>query len=380
MLKKLLAHGVLAVALGAGGGLAFLYFRPPAMVPAPNIAVDRSEARVARGKYLFSHVSGCIGCHSETDETRFGGPLTDGVLGKGKKFPLDAGTPGSLTAPNITADPETGAASWTDGQILRAMREGIGHDDRVLFPMMPYDSYAFMSDRDAQAVVAFVRTLPAARNPLPKTKIDFPVNLLIKFAPKPVGSVAEPNRADPVAYGKYLSNLAGCRFCHTPEKNNAPIAGREFAGGHEFPITPQARSVSVNLTPDAETGIGKLTEAQFLDKFQSYKDYAAKGSPKVAPELNTVMPWLYYSGMEPDDLKAIFAYLKTLPAISNAVVSHPDAPEEKAKKSSLNLRDRRLRAGPAERLRSRTAATSGLAGGRKKKWSKLGLANAILEA
>ncbi len=189
--------GLIAV-IGAGA-LAFLALRSPNMRPAPSIQVARTPERVAHGKYLFA-VDGCIACHSVSDQTRFGFPVVEGGLAKGQTLP----GPGTIVAPNLTSDPETGAARWSDGQLIRAIREGIGHDDRVLFPMMPYSEYRAMSDEDVQALVAFIRTLPPIRNQLPKTKVMFPVNLLIKFTPRIVESVPAPDRSDVKKYGAYL--------------------------------------------------------------------------------------------------------------------------------------------------------------------------------
>jgi hypothetical protein len=80
-----------------------------------------------------------------------------------------------------------------------------------------------------------------------------------------------------------------------------------------------------------ETGIGKWTEDQFLAKFAEYKDYAANSPPQIDLVHNTVMPWIPLTEMPQEDLKAVFAYLRTVPAINNAIVIHPDAPEEKKK-------------------------------------------------
>jgi len=260
------------------------------------------------------------------DETRFGFPVVEGGLAKGKLIP---GLPGTIPAPNLTSDPETGAGNWSDGQLIRAIREGIGHDERVLFPMMPYTEYGALSDDDVQAIVAYIRVIPPVRNQLPAAKVRFPVNLFIKSVPKVVESVPSVDPSDPVKYGAYLAKVMGCYFCHTPFESNQTVASKPFAGGHEFPLGPNARVRSANLTQDRDTGIGKWTEEQFLAKFAEYKDYAANGPPKIDLEHNTVMPWLADSQLAPADLKAIFAYLRTVPAIPNAVILHPDAPEEK---------------------------------------------------
>ena len=85
-----------------------------------------------------------------------------------------ADLPGHVVAPNISPDPEAGAATWTDDQLARAIREGIGHDGRALFPMMPYEDFRQMSDEDVGSIVVYLRSLPAVHNHLSKTEIIFP--------------------------------------------------------------------------------------------------------------------------------------------------------------------------------------------------------------
>jgi len=86
--------------------------------------------------------------------------------------------------------------------------------------------------------------------------------------------------------------------------------------------------ISANITPDADTGIGKWTEQQFLDKVYQYKEYVEKGSPQVGPEGFTLMPWLGLSHLTPAELGAIFAYLKTQPPVHNSVETHPGYPNK----------------------------------------------------
>jgi hypothetical protein len=87
--------------------------------------------------------------------------------------------------------------------------------------------------------------------------------------------------------------------------------------------------VSGNSTPDPDTGIGKWTEQQFLDKVYQYKEYVVKGSPQVGPEGFTLMPWLGLSQLSAEDLGAIYTYLMSQPAVHNAVETHPGQPTPK---------------------------------------------------
>ena len=148
--------------------------------------------------------------------------MIESKLGAGEVFPL-VGLPGTVVAPNITPEPTTGAGSWSDDQLARAIREGIGHDGRTLFPLMPYEHFRNMSDEDVASVVVYLRSLPPVQNLLPKTEIAFPVNFLIRSVPQPVTEpVPASNSTDPVKRGEYLVQMAGCSDCHTPQERGSP--------------------------------------------------------------------------------------------------------------------------------------------------------------
>ncbi|MEX2260720.1 MAG: c-type cytochrome [Bryobacteraceae bacterium] len=302
--------------------MAYLYARLPASAPPLSIKVEATEERLVRGRYLFEKVLDCDGCHSQRDFTRFGGPVIAGGRGAGWVFPPEMGLPGTVAASNITPDKETGIGNWTDGEKIRAIREGIGRDGRALFPMMPYQYFRHLGDEDVQALVAYMNGLPPIRIVQPRTQLNFPVNLLIKSAPQPAGSVPPPDRGERLKYGEYLFRIAACGECHTPMEKGEPAMERYLAGGRRFTIG-NATAVSANITPDPETGIGRWAEQQFLEKFYQYREYAEQGSPKVGPEGFTLMPWLAYSQWPPEDLGAVFVYLKTQKPIHSPVETHP---------------------------------------------------------
>jgi mono/diheme cytochrome c family protein len=227
-----------------------------------------------------------------------------------------------MVAPNITPDKETGIGTWTDGEVIRAIREGVSRNGKALFPLMPYAEFRHMSDEDVYALVAYLRTLTPAKNSLPRSKIHFPVSMFIKRVPQPAGHVPPVDRSNPVKYGEYLAALGGCGGCHTPMEKGEPVPGKRLAGGEIFRM-PMGTVVSANITPDNDTGIGKWSEQDFLNKFYQYRKYAEEGSPIIGPESFTLMPWLHFCQLAEEDLKAIFAFLKTQPAIYNAVETHP---------------------------------------------------------
>jgi mono/diheme cytochrome c family protein len=324
MWKRILLTLIAVLVLVAAAGLAFLYLRKPAAAPPADIHVQSTPERLARGRYLFEAVGDCDGCHSQRDFSHFGGPVVPGRTGAGNELSAwIVGMPGTVVAPNLTPDPETGLGAWTDGEKLRAIREGIGRDGRALFPMMPYAGFRNMSDDDAQSLVAYLDSLPPIRNPLPRTKLSFPVGLMIKGVPQPVGSVPPLDPSDRVRYGERLVAIASCGDCHTPMVRGQPDESKHFAGGRKFE-SAYGTVYTANITPDRETGIGKWDEEFFLKKFYDYKPYADHGPPPVSgPEQFTVMPWLAFTKLTKEDLGAIYAYLKTVPAIKNAVETHP---------------------------------------------------------
>ena len=324
-MKKLLLvlGGIVVLAIAALAVFAATY--KPAQRPAPAERIEATPARLARGRYLVNHVVDCFGCHSNHDYTRYAGPL-NGPEGAGADVCLteEHGVPGEICFPNITPDRETGIGGWTDGEVLRAVREGVGRDGNALFPMMPYMDYRALSDEDARAIVAYLRTVPAVRHEVRRTDIQFPVSFFIKTAPKPLeGPVPEPDRADSVRYGEYLATVGGCKFCHTPlDDKNQPIPSRAFAGGQEI-RGPWGTVRSSNLTPH-ETGLGLRTKAEFIGVFRSFQNVEAVAVP-VPENRNTAMPWFAYAGMTDEDLGALYDYLRTLKPVESRIDKFPMA-------------------------------------------------------
>jgi mono/diheme cytochrome c family protein len=328
MWKRIALYCAIAITALGGAVLTYLYSRRPAQVPPSAIRVASTPERVARGKYLFEVLCNCGHCHSLRDFTRFSGPEVESGRGQGNVFPVEFGLPGQVIAPNITPDPETGIGRWSDGEKIRAIRDGIDREGRALFPMMPYTFYRHMSDEDVESVVAYLNQMKPVRNPLPRSRIDFPVNLLIRSAPQPAGRVSPPDQGDRVKYGEYLVRLGGCMDCHTPIENGRPASDKLLGGGREMRL-PYGLVVSANITPD-DSGIGPWGERQFLNKFAEYRDYATNGPPKVGAASFTLMPWLSFSQLPEEDLAAIFAFLKTQKPVKNHVEVHPGVPKPEA--------------------------------------------------
>lgn len=322
-MKKVLLRGTLAVAAVVICGFGFLALKGPEMRPAPEIKVPMTAERIERGRYLFESVAHCTGCHSPRDWSKHSGPVIAATVGSGVEFPAELGLPGSIVASNLTPDPETGLGNWTDGEKIRAIREGVSRDGRALFPFMPYPAFSKMSDEDVEAIVAYMNSLQPVKRGLLKTNLDFPVNLMSKFAPQPVdGKVAEPDRSDKMAYGRYLVTIGDCSGCHTPKERGKDIEGKEYAGGEEFRFAGFTVR-SANITPDQETGIGNWSEERFVGQFKSHSEKTFSTAPKAVQANFTLMGWMDYSHMQEDDLRAIYTYLRTLKPIHNPVEKHP---------------------------------------------------------
>jgi len=130
--------------IAGGAAISFtIGWRPfigPKMRAASTAPFERTPQRLARGRYLVVGLAGCESCHSQKDWKSHGAPNLPGMEMAGQEIPID-GLPGRIVASNVTPDEETGAGRWTDGEMSRAIREGIGHDGRTIFPMMPYSEY-----------------------------------------------------------------------------------------------------------------------------------------------------------------------------------------------------------------------------------------------
>src|SRR5687767_7308932 len=168
--KRAIKLFLLFVALGGAFLTAGISWRRDrGKAPAIQLTFEPTAARMERGRYLVEGPAHCFQCHSEVDYQAPGAQPKPGKKGAGAIFAEDGMA--WLVAPNITPDAETGAGTWTNEQFARAIREGIGHDGRRLFPMMPYMNFRSMSDEDLASVITYVRSIEPVRNPLPKSML-----------------------------------------------------------------------------------------------------------------------------------------------------------------------------------------------------------------
>lgn len=296
-----------------------LYFLPD-VGKAPDLKIEQTPERVKRGEYLANHVMACMSCHSTRSWDRPGAPALAGTLGSGgDKFTQDSlGYFGDLYFPNITP---AALGSWTDGEIFRAITSGVDKDGKGLTPIMPYEFYSKADPEDIKSVIAYLRTLPPVENKIPaNSKAPILMQVVNNLAPAKPELQQKPSERDTVAYGKYLTGIAGCIMCHSPFGGPMGVDLKQaFSGGPEF--TMQAMHVTpINLTPDTLTGIGLWSREDFLNKFRKYRDSSTINrhiNPKK--DFTSIMPWAFFAGMKEEDLSAIYSYLKTLKPVHNKV-------------------------------------------------------------
>ena len=279
----------------------------------PAVQASNDPGALERGEYLFKYGHGCWGCHSKVMDA-------NSSPSGGRPFDLTSVGPGfgMFYAPNITPDKETGIGGWTDGEIVRAIREGVGKDGRKLFPIMPVAALKGLSDDDVLALVSYLRSLEPVANKVPANELSFAAKALFAFGvlkpePEITEPIVAPQRGVTAEWGKYVATNAGlCYDCHTPRNledgsfyNDSLFAGGTIGFGGK--IDGEAVEVyAANITMDEETGIGSWTEGQFLTAAR----YGVRADGRA---ISPHMPFMAYAFWDEEDVRAIYAYLKTIP-------------------------------------------------------------------
>lgn len=291
--------------------------------PFPDITASTDSSVIARGKYLAFGPAHCATCHVPMDKIM--------EVENGLEIPLSGGweldiPPGTFRAPNLTPDMETGIGELNDGQIARALRYLVSHDDKFLMPFMPFQE---MSDEDVTAIISFLRSQEPVKNEIKRSEYSFLGKALLAFGVlKPERPKNTPPKSivrdSTVNYGSYVANsIADCAGCHT-ERNlkTGEFIGPTFAGGMQFP--PDAFSqgysfISPNITPDKETGVmANWNEITFINRFRGGRVH--QGSP---------MPWGAFSRTDDLELKAVYHYLQSLEPVNRKIEKTVYAPGEK---------------------------------------------------
>jgi len=266
--------------------------------------------QLARGKYVFGATGGC-GCHTEPK----------GILNAGgRKYD---GPFGTVYSSNITPDPKAGIGSWTDAQIITAIRLGRRPNGERILPVHPFTSFNGMAEDDLAALVKFLRSVPPASKPTPAKKITIPMfesvflpAWLMTFASKETPPSAAP--VSGVARGEYLVRAVGhCGECHTPRSGlTMAVDNARFLAGNTKKTGPEGQATP-NLTPDKGTGLD-WNEEQIV----TYLQTGNRPDGDVAGGLMGEMiqgTAAGYKDLTKADLQAITRYLKSIPAVKNKI-------------------------------------------------------------
>jgi mono/diheme cytochrome c family protein len=291
--------------------------------------VQSTPERLARGGYLVNQAMSCGGCHTTRDGNfETGGERADMHLGgQAASFPKQGF---KFWTPNLTPDVETGLGGWSDDEIMRAIRDGIGKDGHLMFPMMPFTSYQHVSDEDLRAIVAYLRSVPPVKNK--RTVAQNEYGFLIEFFlgrgimhHQPAHDVPQPNMTDKLRYGEYVMRLGHCWECHSATGTGPRDVGEEgFMSGWDEPdeLPGVGKVYMRNLTPDRETGLGKYSAAQIKQALRSGKRLDGK---QMAAPMSIFTPHL--SGLTDDDMDALVGFLKALPPCKNKIPERVLSPE-----------------------------------------------------
>ena len=256
------------------------------------------SALIKRGDYLVNTIMTCGNCHSPK------GPQGD-IPGKHFTGGLSWDEPPfKVTAPNITQDKEAGIGSWSDADIKKLLRTGLRPDGTPIASIMPTGFYGIITDRDMNAIVAYLRTLKPIKNKVPAPIYRFPAPpQIFPGAEKPY---TEAMLKDHVKNGFYLATIGHCMECHTPMVKGRHPWDKIGTGGFKFP-GPWGVSVSRNITESKDKGLGAWTDAEI-------KRAITTGVAKDGSHLKPPMGFGYYAHMTDGDLNDIIAWLRTVPA------------------------------------------------------------------
>jgi mono/diheme cytochrome c family protein len=277
------------------------------------------QSAVKRGEYL-AKAADCVVCHTAHGGQPFAGGLA---------FPLPFGT---IYSTNITPDSQTGIGAYTDAQFLDAVRGGVRGDGARLYPAMPYGSYTYMTDADVLAIKAYLFALEPVSAPNRSSTLGFPFNQRFIMAVwSGLFSANERFRPDTSQSpewnrGAYLAEALGhCGECHTPRNLAYALDERRKFGGA---ITGGWHAY--NISADRGTGIGAWSDDELIS-YLSGGHAAGRGSAS-GPMGEVVEASL--SQLDPSDIGALAAYVRSVPAVSS-----PELPRTIAGAVTLSHRD-----------------------------------------
>ncbi len=282
--------------------------------------VEPTPERLARGEYLVRSVAACGACHTTRTSGRIADPeLPDRLLAGGNV--LETISPKMrVWVPNVTSDPDTGVGRWSDDQLMRAIRDGVDARGELLSPLMPFGAYRHLSDDDVRAVVAYLRSVPKVRQERKPVKKEVPFFVHVGLdwfgagRHRPARDVRAPPPTDRLAQGRYLLDVAGCADCHSLGKRGPRDEGDRWLAGSDVPFPEGGRVWAANITPDAETGIGRATPDEVK---RALREGVRLDGKRMAPPMSTQA--LHYAGMTEEDLDALVAYLFSVKPVKHRV-------------------------------------------------------------
>ena len=291
----------------------FVKFRsmPKYAVEKISTHVDITPERIERGRKLASML--CFNCHYNSETSKFTGRL----LSEAPQF-------GEIHSANITNDPVAGIGKLTDGELIYFLRTGIKPDGEYVPPYMP--KLIHIADEELYSIVAYLRSddsrVQADPTVAPKTKQSFLTKFLVTikaFKPFefPKQPISMPDTTNQIQWGKYIALYEyECYSCHSRDfaKNNYEFPEKSlgyFGGGNEMHQMDGSKISTLNITMDKETGIGNWHEEDFM------KAVKTGILPNNQPALR--YPMTPYINLSDAELKAIYAFLKTVPVINHKV-------------------------------------------------------------
>ena len=259
-----------------------------------------AETPVERGSYLVNGILTCGNCHTPRSSS---GAWDMSKQLSGRPRTWEEAT-FKVNAANITPDLETGIGKWSDADIKRSLLTGVRPNGTQIAPIMPYGFYKVFTPADVDAVVAYLKSVLAVPN-----AIEPPVYKAAMHVDTPPGAdkaMSETDMADPGKRGFYLATIGHCMECHTPLVNDVHDYAQLGKGGQSFP-GPWGVTVSRNITSHATAGLGAWSDAEI-------KAAITQGLHRDGTKLKPPMAFSLYATMTDQDLSAIVAYLRTVPA------------------------------------------------------------------
>ncbi|MSQ51671.1 MAG: phosphomannomutase [Betaproteobacteria bacterium] len=264
----------------------------------------QAQSLLERGSYLVNGPMMCNHCHTPKDVA--GNPIMDRQFSGGaQRFDELAFT---VTGSNITPDRETGVGNWSDAELKRALVEGKRPNGAPLANVMPYSLYRSLAPGDLDAVVAYMRSVPAISNKVAMSiykaeQVNYPY-------PGAENPMSETDMRDPVKRGLYLGALGHCMQCHAERTKDVPNyrtgAGK---GGREFK-TPAGLARAANITSHAKSGLGAWSDAEIK---RALTEAVSRDGRRLAPTMASYR--LYLQRFTSGDLDALVAWMRTLPPI-----------------------------------------------------------------